>query len=243
MDAVGELQHVGVGQVGTVVLDDIQKTEAELELGHKLEERQIDVATHANLKIEVEGLEQQLLVLACGKVNHGIDTGYDIGTEIVVARSSHLEVDGHGDVGALDDLRGIDTAVLLVEDGMLLTEMNGGRHTQREVVVESPLAEHTYGEAGAVVVDLGVPLLTTGRIDEAIVAQFEVLQVHAKEEAIVKLPLVDVRAVLYLALLGCQAEGKDEDEKGDKAPHNVGAHQFYNVEKGRFIAQITNFNY
>ena len=63
----------------------------------------------------------------------------------------------------------------------------------------------------------------------------------AEKEAIVELPLVNVRAVLHLALLCHQAQGKDKGDERDNAPQCSCMHQNNNVCKPLFIAQITVF--
>ena len=243
IDIIRVLHQRIVNEVAPVLVDDIQQAKAELYLRDKLEERQVKVAPKADLQIEVERLEPQGIMLADSKVDHGIDAGNEIGAEVVVSRSGKLHVDRHRDVGALEHLRTVRTASLLVIDRVLLPEVDAGQQTQREILVQAKVAKHTNRKPGAVVVNLSIPLLARLGVDEPIVLQLDVLHVKAKKEAIVKLPLVDVRAVLHLRLLRCQAQGKGKDCKRDEISQNVCAHHHNNDCKQRFIAQITLFSY
>ena len=85
------------------------------------------------------------------------------------------------------------------------------------MVVQPELSEHAHREAGAVVVDLSIPLFAGLRVDVSVVLQFDVLHMQAQQEAIVKFPLVDVRAVLHLTLLCCEAKGKEKYQKRGNA--------------------------
>ena len=210
VDGSGVFEQRAVDEVATVLLDDIQQAKAELEFGNELEVRQIDVAAHSDFEVDVEGLESQGIVLAGCEVHHRIDAGYEIGAKVVVARRSKLQVNGNRDVGALEDLSAVGSALLLVVDGMLLSEMDGRRKAQGQVFVQAEVAQHAYGEARTVVVYLRIPLFTRLRVDVAIVLELEVLHMKTKQEPIVKLPLVDVRAVLHPLLLCCQAQSKEK---------------------------------
>ena len=54
--ALSELVEGGVDKVGAILLDNVHKTKAELQLGIQLEVRQIDITTHTNLDITIEWL-------------------------------------------------------------------------------------------------------------------------------------------------------------------------------------------
>ena len=210
IDGLGVLEQRSVDKVAAVLLYDVQQAKAELEFRDELEVRQVDVAAHADLQVDVERLEAQGIVLACGEVDHRIDAGYEVRAEVVVARCGKLQVDGHGDIGALEDLRAVGSALLLVVDGMLLPEVNGRRQTQGQVFVQPQVADDAHREARAVVVDFGIPLLARLGVDVAVVLQLEVLHVQSQQETVMQPPLVDVRAVLHLTLLCCQAQGEKE---------------------------------
>ena len=201
VDAIGVFQQSAVDEVAAVTMDDVQQAKAELELGVELEEGQVDVATHADLEIEVEGLQSQDVVLAGGEIDHGIDAADEVRAEVIVARRGKLHVDGHGDESVLEDLGGLVAAHLFVIDAMLLSEVDGGGKAKGEVGVHAEFAEHANREARAEVVYLCIPLLAGLRVDVAVVLQLHVLHVQAQEEAVVEEPLVDVRAVLHLSFL------------------------------------------
>ena len=126
VDTLGVLEQSAVYEIATVLLDDIHQAEAELDFWDKLEEGQVDVATHPDFQIKVKRLEPQSIMFAGSEVNHRIDTSNEIGTEVVVARRCELQVNRHGDISALEDLRAVYTTKLLVIDTMLLTKVDGG---------------------------------------------------------------------------------------------------------------------
>ena len=202
-----------IDEVAAVFTDDVEQAKTELQLGIQFEERQIDVATHAHFKIEVERFQAQSIVFACGEIHHGIDTTNEIRTEVVVSWCSKLQVERHGYVGAFEDLCAVCPTLLLVIDGMLLAKMDGGRKAKRQVFVQAKRAQNAYCEAGTVVVYLCVPLLARCRVYETIVLQFDVLHVNAKQKAIVQPALVNVRAVLHLALLGKYAKSERQEKE------------------------------
>ena len=241
IDSLGVLQQSAVDKVASVFLDDVEQAEAELQLRDKLEVRQVYVAPHADLEIDIERLEAQGIVLAGCEVDHRIDACDDVRAEVIVARRSELQVERHRNVCALEDLCTVCPTLLLVIDGVLLSEMDCWRKAERQVLVDLEGTKHTDRKAWAVVVYLCIPLLARCRVDVAIVLQLDVLHVQAQEEAIMKPPLVDIRAILHLALLCHKAQGEGKDKKGDEAPQNVCAHRINNVTKGRFIAQIIVF--
>ena len=128
--------------------------------------------------------------------------GYEVGAEVVVARGCKLHVERHEQVGALEHLGGVAARRLLVEPDAALAEAHGGGEAQGEVLVQSQLAQHAHGEARAVGVDVGVPLLTRRGVDEPVVLHLHVLNLHAKEEAPVEAAIVEIGPVLNLAGLG-----------------------------------------
>ena len=129
VDTLGVFHQGTVYEVATVFMDDVQKAEAELDFGVEFEERQVNVASHADFQIEVKGFKSQGIMLAGSEVNHRIDACNEIGTEIVIARCRELQVNRHGNIGALENLGAICAAKLLVIDTMLLAKVNGGQDT------------------------------------------------------------------------------------------------------------------
>lgn len=59
IDRLRVLHQCVVDEVAAVFTDDVEQAKTELQLGIEFEERQIDVATHAHLKIEVERFQAQ----------------------------------------------------------------------------------------------------------------------------------------------------------------------------------------
>lgn len=241
VDCLCVFQQSAVDEVASIFINDVKQAKAELKFWYELKERQIDVAPHADLQIEVERLEPQRIMLAGGKVHHRIYAGNEVGTEVIVSRGSKLQVDGHRDISALEDLRAVGSAPLLMIDTMLLPEVDCGREAKRKVFVQAEVAKDTYREARAVAVNLCIPLLASLWVDVAVVLQLHILHVQAKQEAIMKLPLVDIRAVLHLSLLCREAQGKDKYEERDETPQSVSTHHNNNVSTKGFIAQIIVF--
>lgn len=213
IDTLGVLEQSAVYKVTTIFLDDIHQAKAELNLRDELEKGQIDVAPHSNFQIKVKRFEPQSIMFAGSEVNHRVDTSDEIGTEVVVAWCCELQVNRHGDISALEDLCTVYTTKLLVIDGMLLTKVDGGRNTQREVIVQAKVTKYAHRKAWAVVVNLRIPLFSCLRVYVAVILQLDVLHMKTKEEAIMKAPLVDIWAVLYLTLLCSKAQ--DEDKHGE----------------------------
>ena len=160
VDGLGIFQEGSIDEVGAVVSEDVTQAEAELQFGNELEIREVDIATHTYFDVTVETFGEQGTVLAGGEVDGGRYADGRIGTEIVVARRSYLEVNGNSEIGRFEVLRRVAPRDLFMEHGVLLPEMNGRLQAQAKGLVKTQFAEHTHGEAGLVVVDLGVPLLT-----------------------------------------------------------------------------------
>ena len=207
----------GVGQVRALLVKNIAETQAELQFGNKFKERHIEVASHTHLQHYVEGFRAHLGVLARRQVNAGLDAADDIGAEIVETRGGHLEVNGHGYVGALHGLRIAPTSDQITKDDVLRAEMEGRKHAQAQGLAHAPFTEHTHAEAQALLVGLGHPLVARIGVDVAIVVELEALVVGTDEEAVVETPLVDEGLVLHLALLRIQCRpAQHEDEAGQQ---------------------------
>lgn len=215
VDGPGELQLGFVCQILTIVHQDVAQPETELQLGDQFEIGEIEITAHANLHHAVEAFHEEGLVLAHSEVDGRgyIDDG--IGAEVVVARCCDFQSDGYGEEGGLDVLCGVSSGGLLVEVEVLLPEADGGLYAQTKGLVETKLAEDADREAGLVVVDLGVPLLSGSGVYVAVVLQFQVHHVDADEETIVQEPVVQIGAVLDNGFLGLGAsrchQSDDED--------------------------------
>ena len=201
VDTAGMFQQSAIDEVAAVAMDDIKQAETELELRDKFEEGKVDVATHTDFKIKVERLKSQGIVLAGSKIDHRIDATNEVRAEVVVARRCKLNVKGRRDVCVLEYLSCLISTQLLMIHSMLLSEVDCRREPQREIVVHTQFAEHTDSEAGTVVVNLCIPLLTRLRVNVAIVLQLHILEVHAEQETVMEATLVNIRTVLHLAFL------------------------------------------
>lgn len=223
----------GVGQVRALLVKNIAKTQAELQFGNKFKERHIEVASHTHLQHYVEGFRAHLGVLARRQVNTGLDAADDIGAEIVETRGGHLEVNGHGNVGALHGLRIAPTSGQIAKDDVLRAKMEGGKHAQAQGLAQTPFAEHTHAEAQALLVGLGHPLVARIGVDVTIVVELEALVVGTDEEAVVETPLVDEGLVLHLALLGIQCRPAHKKEEAGQQQTVDGKTIFQTVHRNK----------
>ena len=119
---------------------------------------------------------------------------------------------------------------------MFLTEMNRGRSAKRQVFVQFEFAQHTHRKARTVVVNLSIPLLSRLRVYVSVILNLYVLHMQTKQEAIMKPPLIYIRAVLHFAFLCQKTQGKCKGNERNKAPQTIHAHRNNNVRKGLFIA-------
>lgn len=220
VQGVGVLYQRSINEVATILLEEVGESEAELDLGDEFEVAQIHVAAHTYFQTAVHGIHAKGMVLACGEVDAWGYAGHEIGTEIVVARRSKLQVEGKGYLCALDDRCGVATAYLLMKPSTLLAKVKGGGETQGEVLVETQFGQHAYVEARAIVVDVAVPLLAGLGIDMAIVGELNILHMEAQEKTIVKVTHVEVGAVHHTTLLRHTREcGEQHDEYEQSFSH------------------------
>ena len=207
----------GIRDVVAVLFQDITQPEAELDFGDKLEERHIKVASQSHLKIGLEGLCAEFGMLGRGKVvlYHGSRKG--IGTVVVVAAGTELEIDRNGDVGRLHVLalaRAVEEVDVLY---MLRPEIQTGIDAHVNVVAELETAENSYTEPEVLPVAVRHPLVA-GFVDISVAHKAEALVVDTDIEAIVPTAGVDEGFVLYLALLCPHRKGDRKAEKEGKQP-------------------------
>ena len=210
VDALGVDELGGVGEIGTVFLQDVVEAEAEFELGDELEEGEIEVASESGFEHHVEGLGLELGLLACREVVHGGDAGDDVGAIVVEAWCGDLEVDGQAYVAGLHVEAFFALGVEVAEGDVFGTEMEGGEDAQGEVVGHFPFAEHAYGEAEVGAVGGCDPLVGGCGVGVSVVLEMEPLVVEADEETIVETAFVDERLVLHFPLLGVERGGKEK---------------------------------
>lgn len=87
-----ELEIIDIEQILAFLRKHIERTECKFELGDKFEKRKIEIATHTNLYHKVELLEQKLLLLLHGKINHRADTCCNIRTVVIATLCRKLDV-------------------------------------------------------------------------------------------------------------------------------------------------------
>ena len=236
--AVGEFHHGFVQQVIAFLADDICQTEAEFQFWNELEVGQIYVTPHTHLQIAVEGFCPEGLLVVVVQTKGGCKAHGEVGAEVVVARCGKLYGEWHGNVVGTHILRGVTCRHIIVHLYELLPEMHGGREAQLHVFVQAQRTQYAHAEARFVLADIGKPLLSCSRVYMAVVLQFHIHEVHAKEEAPVQTAVVYKRLVhdSFLLCKGTQTSGH-ENQYGDSSFH---IHN--NTVRCRFIVQIIIFN-
>lgn len=236
--AVGEFHHGFVQQVVAVLADDVRQAEAEFQFRYEFEVGQIDVASHADLQIAVEGFCLEGFLVVVVQAEGWCKAQGEVGTEIVVARCGKLHGKRHGDIVGAHVLRGVACRHVVAHLYELLPEVHGGGEAQFHVFVQAQRTQHTHAESRFVLADVGKPLLARGGVDVAVVLHFHVHEVHAEEEAPVQTAVVYEGLVHDRLLLceGAQACGQ-EKQYGDGTFH---IHN--NMGRCRFIVQIIVFN-
>ena len=106
-DGLGVETFVLVGQlVAVVIVDVVGKAVAELQLGNKLEEGQIEITAQAYLDHGTIAFQLHIVLFLAREIEHGTDTSQDVRSVVVEALGTELQVDRKGDVGVLQVLRG-----------------------------------------------------------------------------------------------------------------------------------------
>lgn len=90
---IREYEHILVRKVLAVLLDDIPKTVAELDLWDELEPRSVEVTTESTFKVAIEALKQQLPLSLYCKVEGRIDTSHEVWTVVVESLCAELKID------------------------------------------------------------------------------------------------------------------------------------------------------
>ena len=83
------------------------------------------------------------------------------------------------------------------------------------MLVEAELTQHSDRKARVVVVNIGVPLLPGGRVDETVVVKFKILHMQTNEEPVVEEALVDVWTMLKGTHLSLCRHGGAQEQEGD----------------------------
>ena len=125
VDGVGEDDGGLVCEVGTILVDDVEESVAELYFGYEFEEREVEVATDARFEIDVKGFEFQVALFLDGEVEHGVDTCHDVGAIVVESLGCELGIEGQGYVCRLHGQELVVAIEMVLEADGLLTEMHG----------------------------------------------------------------------------------------------------------------------
>ena len=107
VQALGELQQCGVGEVVALMDQNVAQPEAEAQFGNEFEVGEIDVTACCKFDVAVQRLGAQGHVLACGEVYGRCRTYGEIRSEVVVARSGNLQGYGHREIGGFQVLCGV----------------------------------------------------------------------------------------------------------------------------------------
>lgn len=207
--------HVLVAQaVGVLRVETIQQTVTEFEFGAKLEERQVDVTSKSYFKENVVTLQLYVVVIAAGKVNHGVKSGHDVRARVVQTRRAENQVERHADVDRLhvlrlhDGLSVLKLVRMVAECKVTVAEVHRRSHPEGEISAKPQLAEHANVEAHVPsVLVAGYKFLRLRAIFRGYhlrpdVVKLHVLKMRADDYSEVERPQVGVRAVLHRAALG-----------------------------------------
>ena len=229
-DALGKDALVDIGQgVDMRAVVDIGETVAELQFGHELEERQVEIATQSDLEHQVVALQLDVVLVFAREVDHRTETGNDVGTVVIEPLGRELQVYGHREIGVLHVLRGLyGTARLggleqVAEDEVLAAEMHRGRHTKGEVLMETQVGQHTNTETGVphilIAEHIALFAVAVGHHDglRPHVVELGVLHVQTYRHAKMQRAEVNIRLVLHFALLAHHRDAREGpyEEKND----------------------------
>jgi len=185
----------------------------ELQLGYQLEEREIKVTAKSHFDKRVVALELYEVLLFAGEVDHVVHTGNQVWPVVVPAFCRELQVEGKGDVGALQVLRlfcrktvGRESA-LVAERETLAAEVHRRREAKVQVFRQAEVTQYAYAETRIPSVGIAHdsarlfrPVLEGDGL-RADIRQLQILQVHADQDPQVQGAEVDVGLVLYPAPL------------------------------------------
>lgn len=236
-DGAGKGPHRSIAQPGGMTfVEAVGQAEHELQLGAELEKRQIEVAPHTCLKIDIIALELQDVIVSPAEVDDGAQSCHEV--RPVVSRTLRRidNVCRTGDIDTLQVLRAAAKAVgrlriIVSESDMPAAKIECRGKTEREIIVQARLTEHTYVEA---IVPLVLVRRDGVRLHGAIIKrnglrsdieQFHILHVRPHEDAEVERPQISIRPVLHRAVLriGTSTEqcGENEAKKALHANNNA----------------------
>lgn len=96
-----------IKQIRSILGKYVKQTKTKLQLWNEFEEGQVEVTSHTHLHVAVEHVEAERAVLLIRQIERWCQTRDEVRTEVIVARSGHLNVQGKGDQGALNVLRSV----------------------------------------------------------------------------------------------------------------------------------------
>jgi len=213
VDGVCEDELIGVGEVVSLLVDDVGEPIGELDFRDELEERPVEITAESRFQIAVEAVEQQVFLFFHGQVVHRIHTHHGIRTVVVEPLAGDFQVDRQGDIGGLHVLDFRSVVEVVDELHVLRPEMHGRNDAQREVVVQAVFRQHAHAESRLVVGCVGIPVVAV-LIHESVVHELDVLEMDTGEESVVELPLVNIRTVHHLTLLGVGRRQHHNESEG-----------------------------
>lgn len=202
-DCLCEYGFALVIKFGAVGLEHIGQTKAELQLGTELEKRKIIVTAQSYLEVQAKRLSCYIGLVFGGEVIHSIDTSNYIGPIVIMTRSSYLKIERDSNVCGLHILIVLLACGLLTEGDMLGGEVQGWQHARAQMLVQSPLANESYGETRTIVIVAHPPLLACLGVYIAGIRHYDALLVQTDRETIVERAQVDIGSVLHLLILLC----------------------------------------
>lgn len=191
------------------LVEAVVKAVAELYFGYEFEERQIEVAAHAEFYHSVKALELYEGLILTSKIDHGRDAADEVGTVVVEAQGGELDIDRHGQVSVfhiLSGFTGIATVVQVVQIAkykMLGAEVHLRSEAKREMLAETPICQYAYAESrvpGVVITENGARGAIIYQL-WAYVAEGGILQIETDTDAEVQWAQVNVGLVLHFARL------------------------------------------
>ena len=111
----------------------------ELQLRTKLEERQVEITSHADRSEDVRLVQTEIVVVTAGEIEHRSDTGNDIRTVVVEAFRCKYHIRHASDIHRLQVLAhlgghpGICQVRMVVEREMTGAEIHRRGETQRKM--------------------------------------------------------------------------------------------------------------
>ena len=205
-------KFVFVAQGPAVLVEYIKKPDTELQFRYKFEIRQIEVATQAELQVNIERLGKDVFLLLARKIVHGVYSGQKVRAVVVEARGGEFYIHRNGNISRLHGLRSFPLRGLLAEHYTLLPEVQRRRCAQRKILVQPPFAQHSHRKTDIHAAVFGIPLLAGGRFDVTIILERYTLRMHTEQKAVMELTVIDIGFVLHRPPLriGCGSECKSQ---------------------------------